>query len=155
VSSKKRFLGRKARLYRNNDGTWADPTWARIETRNTLSVSLGKTMEDVTAEDSDGEKWEQAVLNERGLEFEMFFEEDAGSDTNFTSLQTAYENDAAVIVAVAYGDITGNGIRYRKMELYVTEFNETLDAAGAGKVKVTLTPGPTENKPVTLTTPAE
>lgn len=148
----KRFLGRNARLYYSP--TWDTPTWTRIQTRDTLSVGRSKTLEDVTAEDSAGEKWEQSVLNERSIEFDAFFNAAVASDTVYNALLEAYENDTELTVAVAMGDITSEGVKYRKMALFVTGFDEDLNAKGVGKVKVKLTPGPTANAPTTVTVPA-
>lgn len=153
-TAKKRFLGRKCKLNYSLD--WDTPSWVHIDTRDTLAVNISKVLEDVTAEDSDGEQWQQAVLNARSVEFSMFYGEPGIlTDSVTVALETAFEADSPLVFAISEGDIATTGTKYRKMALFVTTFNDQRDARGVGKVSVTLTPGPVANKPVTLTVSSE
>lgn len=147
----KRFLGRKARLYYNS-ATYESPMWVRVETRNTLSVSLAKSTEDVSAEDSDGETWEQTIMTQRTLTFEAFMLDTEADNTVMTAIQTAYETDAPMEFAIARGDITTVGVKVRRLPgMLIHQADEGYDLNGAAKLTVSAKPGPSDDAPSTFT----
>lgn len=152
MSSKKRFLGRNARLHIGT--SWSEPSWTRVDTRDTLAVILGGTRENVTAEDSDGWQWEQEILQTIGLEFSAFYLSAGIGDATYSALETAKSSGTPVVVAVSDGDIATPGTKYRKMELYVGELRDERNVQGAGKITVSMYQGPANN-PTTVTVPSE
>lgn len=149
--SDKRFMGKNARLYYNS-ATYETPTWVRIDTRNTLNIAKGKSVEDVSAEDSGDETWEQTVRKTRTLNFEAFFHGTEADNTVLEALNTAFENDTELEFAVARGDIATNGTVYRRLPgMYLQQADEGYDISAAAKLTCMAKPGPSDNVPSTVT----
>lgn len=140
--SKLRFLSRHARLYYNS-GTYAVPVWNHITLRTRIGYRKGTEAEDVTAGDSE-EKIEQLVRHSRSLEFEMLVEKDIVNDTTYQYLADAAEDlDACVEFAVAQGDITTVGTKFRRLTTQIHDWDEDLD--NKMTVKVTAKPAPVDD----------
>lgn len=145
----RRKAGKNSRLYYNT-ATYASPTWVRISTRDTLAYNHTRTSEDVTAEDSAGEQWEQTILNSRSIEFEAFHDSDDNSVIE--DLETRMAAGTPTEFAIANGDIATSGTVYRRLPDYeIHEGGHSLNVKEHVKGKFVCKPAPSANAPSTVT----
>lgn len=150
MANKFRKLGRHVKLHLAT--TFAASTWTAVDTKTTLARNESRNTEDVTADDSGDQQWNQPININRTLTGTMFDSGDAiTDDAALKILQDAIDGNTAVTVALADGPIATAGTKYRKMELYVSELSTDYPSGGAVKASFTLIQGPTANIPTTVT----
>lgn len=129
-----RKLGRNTRLYRNS-GTAESPTWSRLSRRQTGTFNQSAVEDDATGEDSGSEEETQVVMISRSLDVDIF--EAVETDADFAALESAFDAMDVVEIAIANGDITTNGTKYRKLSTQITQFNEDHNVKNIKKASLT------------------
>jgi hypothetical protein len=142
------LIGLDMKLYRNT-GTYASPTWDLISNVKDLTLSESRGKADVSNRASDWRK-NKSTLNELMASWKMNYD---SSDTDFTTLQSAYRARTTVEFAFADGLIGTSGTQYVRAscELFKFERAEPLE----GSVEVDVEAGPTyaANDPSSATVP--
>lgn len=125
-------IGLDMKLYRNT-GSFAIPVWTLIDNCRDLSAPDSMSEADVSRRASQYRQTEPA-LRDFSIEFEMV--QDA-TDTNFTSIRTAYAARTLIEFALADGLIATVGTIYFRIECKITEFSrvEPLEDANIYSVK--------------------
>lgn len=136
-----RRLGKDSRLYILDDFE-SPTTFTRVDTRDTLAVKDSMSLEDVSAEDSDGVMWQQPILQQNSIEASAF--RSASSDAAVGQLSTAKAARTPLPIAIADGDITVDGTTYRKYELYVSQMDENKDIKSPVKASIGFVAGPVD-----------
>lgn len=138
-----KWLGSKARLYRNT-GTYDSPTWSAYGSRTKIGLKLGVVTANVTAQDSDGFDDEQAVLKTIGLEVEAYATDPPEDDEHYQAVVAAWEgilDGDTIEFAIAYGDITEAGVKYRRITVQVS-LDEDIGEKDPFKYKVSCMKAP-------------
>ena len=106
------IFGLNCVLYRGTAGQTADTEMTNVKDVE-LNLTTGEA--DITTRAANGWRSYAATLKEASLTFQMNYEAD---DVDFTAIQTAFMNNAAISFLV--GDDKGNGL---DADFVITEFN--------------------------------
>ena len=123
------IFGLNCVLYRGTAGQTADTEMTNVKDVE-LNLTTGEA--DITTRAANGWRSYAATLKEASLTFQMNYEAD---DVDFTAIQTAFMNNAAISFLV--GDDKGNGL---DADFVITEFNIPQPLEEAVTVSVTAKP---------------
>lgn len=132
-------LGLNAKLYIDDESSYASPTWSEVTNCKDLTLSLEKNDADVTVRGNNGWRAHVAVLKDGTIEFKQIWDT---SDPNFSILLDAFLANAApantVNVAAMDGDIDTPGSQGLRSLMIVSTFtrNEPLEEALTADVKL-------------------
>ena len=142
--------GQTCKLFRNNGGSWASPTWAEINNVENLKAPLSRTKAEASKRASAYKKYLPGMMD-LGISFNM--PRDV-ADADYIALRTAFLAGTAIIVAYATGPIATVGTRYVKLEVIITKFDEDEPLDGACMVDIELAPDArSANDPTDTTVP--
>ena len=134
-------LGLDAKLYVDDESSYASPTWSEVTNCKDLTLGLEKNTADVTVRGNTGWRAVVSVLKDATLEFKMIWDTD---DPNFTLIKDAFLASAApentINVAVMDGDIMTPGSQGLRSLMIVEKFTRNEPLEEALTVDVTLRP---------------
>jgi predicted secreted protein len=142
-------LGIDCKLYFNNGGDWAAPTWQEIGNARDVNLSLETGEADVTTRGNAGWRATLATLKEGSIEFEMIWDTE---DDAFAAFQQAYFSNAPIEVAAMDGDVAASGSSGLHAEFSVTNFSRNEPLEEAVTASVTIKPTYSANAPEWLET---
>lgn len=123
-------LGFDAKLYLDDQASYASPTWVEVTNCKDVTLTLEKNDTDVTTRGSGGWRATIGVLKDATIEFTMIWDTD---DPNFQIIKEAFlaGTSTPVNVAVMDGDIEEAGSEGFRALCIVTNFtrNEPLEEA--------------------------
>lgn len=123
-------LGLDAKLYLDDQASYASPTWTEVTNCKDLTLTLEKNDADVTTRGGNGWRAIVGVLKDATIEFTMIWDTD---DANFQIIKDAFLATAntPVNIAVMDGDIETAGSEGFRALCIVTNFtrNEPLEEA--------------------------
>jgi hypothetical protein len=123
-------LGLDAKLYLDDEASYASPTWSEVTNCKDLTLTLEKNDADVTVRGNNGWRAIVGVLKDATIEFTMVWDTD---DLNFQTIKDAFlaATNTPINVAVMDGDITTSGSEGLRALCIVTNFtrNEPLEEA--------------------------
>jgi hypothetical protein len=123
-------LGLDAKLYLDDEASYASPTWSEVTNCKDLTLTLEKNDADVTVRGNNGWRAIVGVLKDATIEFTMVWDTD---DLNFQTIKDAFlaSTNTPINVAVMDGDITTSGSEGLRALCIVTNFtrNEPLEEA--------------------------
>lgn len=117
-----RFLSSKAKLFRVPSNATTPDDWVSMPYRRKIGLKLGQETADVTAEDSEGYKDEQAILKIASLDVEALIGEDPTADANYLALHAAYDATPSTPVefAIVFGDKSVVGTKYVQFPINIS-----------------------------------
>jgi hypothetical protein len=142
-------LGMDCKLYFNNGGTWAAPTWSEIGNAKDVTLNLETGEADVTTRGNAGWRATMATLKEGTIEFEMVWDNE---DDSFAAFQQAYFSNTPIEVAAMDGDVTESGSSGLHADFSVTNFSRNEPLEEAVTASVTIKPTYSANAPEWLET---
>lgn len=121
-------LGLEAKLYIDDQASYASPTWAEVSNVKDLTLTLEKNLADVSTRGSGGWRANRAVLKDATIGFKMIWDT---SDVNFQIIRDAFLDNEFVNVAAMDGDIETPGSEGLRAMCEVSKFtrNEPLEEA--------------------------
>ncbi len=141
--------GQTCYFYRNT-GTFGSPTWVLIDNIENLKIGSSRTKAAASTRASIYNKYLPGQLD-LSISFQM---PRNVSDTDFTTLRTAFLAGTTIGVAYAAGPIATQGTRYVKLDCKITKMDEDEPLDAACMVDVELVPDATStNDPTETTTP--
>lgn len=144
-------IGLEMKLYRNNGGTWATPTWQEITKTKDLSLNVDISEADVSDRGSFWRKIRGALIS-AAIEFGLNYDP---ANTHVTALQTASIastlTNRTVLIAVADGDIATSGTLYWKFDSEIFNFSRDEGLESGVMVNVTMKPTESANVPTIVT----
>lgn len=132
-------LGLDAKLYIDDESSYASPTWSEVTNCKDLTLGLEKNEADVTVRGNNGWRAMVGVLKEGSIEFTMIWDTE---DANFQIIKDAFLANSSpsnlVNIAVMDGDITTPGSEGLRSMCTVSGFtrNEPLEEALTVDVKL-------------------
>lgn len=132
-------LGLDAKLYIDDESSYASPTWSLINNCKDLTLTLEKNTADVTTRGNNGWRAMVSVLKDATLEFKMIWDTE---DPNFVLIQEAFLAtafpDNSINIAAMDGDIESPGSQGLRSIMIVESFtrNEPLEEALTVDVKL-------------------
>lgn len=131
-------LGLDAKLYWDDEASYASPTWNIIDNAMAVTLNLETAEADVTTRGSGGWRATVATLKDASVDFSMLWDT---ADTAFAAIKDAYLSKGAINIAAMDGPIATSGSQGLRAPMMVTKFtrNEPLD----GPVTVDVTVKPT------------
>lgn len=106
---------------RHNSGTYASPTWAKCDAVKDANLEVTVNEVDASRRGSGGWRQNETTLKEATLNVTFVKDSD---DTTFTAIQTAYQANNAMELAVLDG-ADGSGTEWLTAKWKVTQWNET------------------------------
>jgi len=121
-------LGQDGKLYFNDGGTYAAPTWTELTEIKDVSLNLTKDTADATVRSSGGFREYVDGLKDVNISFKMLWDKAADG---YDELLAAYQNNTAVEVLCVDGATpppSGSSIKGVRMTCMVSNFtrDETL-----------------------------
>lgn len=132
-------LGLDAKLYIDDESSYASPTWSEVTNCRDLTLTLEKNEADVTVRGNNGWRAMVSVLKDATVEFSMIWDTE---DPNFQIIKDAFLATSSptntVNIAVMDGDITTPGSEGLRALMIVSSFtrNEKLEEALTVDVKL-------------------
>jgi len=122
------ILGLNAKLYIDDQSSYASPTWSLVDNCKDLTLTLEKNDADVTTRGNNGWRAVVGVLKDATVEFQMVWDTD---DANFQLIKDAFLNGDPVNIAAMDGLIATPGSEGLRALMTVTKFtrNEPLEEA--------------------------
>jgi hypothetical protein len=122
------ILGLNAKLYIDDQSSYASPTWSLVDNCKDLTLTLEKNDADVTTRGNNGWRAVVGVLKDATVEFQMVWDTD---DANFQLIKDAFLNGDPVNIAAMDGLIATRGSEGLRALMTVTKFtrNEPLEEA--------------------------
>ncbi len=142
-------VGQTCKFYRNT-GTFASPTWVEINNVQNLKIGSSRTK---AAAPTRASIYNKSLVGQLDLVISFQMPRDV-SDTDFTTLRTAFLAGTTVGFAYAAGAIATPTTRYVKLECKIVKMDEDepLDAACMVDVELVVAADST-NDPTEATTP--
>ena len=143
-------LGLDARLYLNS-GTYASPTWSRLNNVRDLTLNLETGEADVSTRGNEGWRATVSTLKDASLEFELVIDPE---DSGFTSIVNAFLQNEPVEFVVLDGPISGEGSvgsQGLRATFRIASFSRNEALEEAVTASVTAKPTYSENAPVWMT----
>lgn len=132
-------LGLDAKLYIDDEASYALPTWSEVTNCKDLTLTLEKSDFDVTVRGNNGWRAIVSVLKDATLEFKMIWDTD---DANFVLIKDAFLATSfpanSINIAAMDGNIATAGSEGLRSIMIVSTFtrNEPLEEALTVDVKL-------------------
>lgn len=130
-------LGLDAKLYIDDEASYASPTWTLVNNVKDVTLNLEKADADVSTRGSGGWRATVGTLKDASVDFTMVWDTD---DAVFTQIKDAFLNNTAVNIAVMDGLIETTGSQGFRAMMIVSKFTRNEQLEEALTVDVTVKP---------------
>ena len=137
-------LGMACKLYYSDallDGDTVTPqnaTWAELGNVSDSTLNRARGEADVTGRSNNGRKATLTTLLDESVDFDIWSDSD---DEGLEAVETAFNDNALLAMAVMDGDIATAGSRGLVANFSITKCNRSEPLEGGVKLSITIKPG--------------